>query len=171
MSSKILFFSALLFTAATASPLAARGSCNPNFEGDALVVSTLNGALSWAANPAVGAPVIASTSASEFFFEQNGQPVVSYTAKTVANDNFAVELKGDVLIMDNFDAAGNDVDQQWMVDCRTCADISQKTGIVATECIITSNTNGFCVTANPGAQLTLSTCVSGQANQLFNFSV
>ncbi|KAG7441683.1 uncharacterized protein BT62DRAFT_470169 [Guyanagaster necrorhizus] len=121
----------------------------------------------------MGSPSSATPPSNRIFYDFGSRANLAdgHFTRTVANDNFAVELKGDVLIMDNFDAAGNDVDQQWMVDCRTCADISQKTGIVATECIITSNTNGFCVTANPGAQLTLSTCVSGQANQLFNFSV
>lgn len=85
MSSSILFFiSALFFAAATASPLAARGvtpGCHPNFEGAALTLTTQSGANSWSAKLAVGAPVISGSSPSKFFFQQNGNPVVSYTVK------------------------------------------------------------------------------------------
>ncbi|KAK0200172.1 hypothetical protein DFS33DRAFT_128933 [Desarmillaria ectypa] len=170
-STILFFFSALFFTAATASPLAARGNCHPNFEGAALTVSTPSSALSWSANPAVGAPVIASSSSSKFFFQQNGSPVVSYTVKTVANNNFAVELNGGALSMDNVDWSGSNVNQKWMVDCSVCAtDISQKKGVVASGCSITSNTNGLCVTAKPGAQLTLASC-STVGDQQFDFSV
>ncbi len=77
-SSTILFFSALFFTAA---PLAARGWCTPNFEGAALTV-VWNNTLSWSANSAVGAPIVASTLPSKFFFQQNGDdPDVTYTIK------------------------------------------------------------------------------------------
>ncbi|KAK0184350.1 hypothetical protein F5146DRAFT_1075337 [Armillaria mellea] len=127
MSSSILFFiSALFFTAASASPLAARGvtpGCHPNFEGAALTVTTPSGANSWSAKPAVGAPVITGPSPSKFFFQQNGNPVVSYTVKTVENNNFAVQLNG------------SNANQKWMVDCSTCATgISGKKGLTLASC-------------------------------------
>ncbi len=84
-STILLFFSALFLTAATASPLTTRSTCHPNFEGASLTVSGDSGApygvLSWSANPALGAPVVASTSPSKFFFQQNGDPDVTYTIK------------------------------------------------------------------------------------------
>ncbi|KAK0481236.1 hypothetical protein IW261DRAFT_1065114 [Armillaria novae-zelandiae] len=174
-SSMSLFFSALLLTAATASPLTARGTCNPNFEGASLTVSDYSGApitaLSWAANPAAGAPVVAGTSPSKFFFQQNGDADVTYTIKTVANNNFAVELDGKVLIMDNVDPSGSDVNQKWKVECTTCAtNISQQKGVVASGCTISSansDTSGLCVQENgPGSQLKLAAC-----SQQFDFSV
>ncbi|KAK0214420.1 hypothetical protein IW262DRAFT_271582 [Armillaria fumosa] len=174
-SSMSLFFSALLLTAATASPLTARGTCNPNFEGAPLTVSDYSGvritALSWSANPAAGAPVVASVSPSKFFFQQNGDPDVTYTIKTVANNNFAVELDGKVLIMDNVDPSGSNVNQKWTVECTTCAtNISQKTGVVASGCTISSantGTSGLCVQDNGvGGQLDLAAC-----SQQFEFSV
>ncbi|KAK0501914.1 hypothetical protein EDD18DRAFT_1346481 [Armillaria luteobubalina] len=175
MSSSILFFiSALFFTAATASPLAARGvtpGCHPNFEGAALTLTTPSGANSWSAKPTVGAPVISGTSPSKFFFQQNGNPVVSYTVKTAENNNFAVQLNGAGLSMANVDPSGSNANQKWMVDCSTCATgISGKKGVVASGCSITSNTNGLCVTNQPGAQLTLSSC-NNSADQKFDFSV
>ncbi|PBK68035.1 hypothetical protein ARMSODRAFT_1020064 [Armillaria solidipes] len=176
MSSSILFFiSALFFTAATASPLAARGGvtpgCHPNFEGAALTLTTPSGANSWSAKPAVGAPVISGSSPSKFFFQQNGNPVVSYTVKTVENNNFAVELNGGALSMANVDWSGSNANQKWMVDCSTCSTgISGKKGVVASSCSITSNTNGLCVTNKPGAQLTLASC-NDSADQKFDFSV
>ncbi|KAK0501988.1 hypothetical protein EDD18DRAFT_1100483 [Armillaria luteobubalina] len=174
-SSMSLFFSALLLTAATASPLTARGTCNPNFEGAALTVFLHSGApitaLAWSANPAAGAPVIGSPSASKFFFQQNGDADVTYSIKTVANNNFAVELDGKVLIMDNVDASGSNVNQKWKVECTTCAtNISQQKGVVASGCTISSantDTKDLCVQENGlGGQLDLATC-----SQQFDFSV
>ncbi|PBK94504.1 hypothetical protein ARMGADRAFT_1164637 [Armillaria gallica] len=174
-SKNMLFFSALLLTAATASPLTARSTCNPNFEGASLTVSGYSGVpygvVSWSANPATGAPVVASTSPSKFFFQQNGDPDVTYTIKTVANNNFAVELDGGGLVMDSVDWSGSNVNQTWKVECTTCAtNISQQRGVVASGCIISSantDTSGFCVRATrPGRQLDLAVC-----SQQFDFSV
>ncbi|KAK0441253.1 uncharacterized protein EV420DRAFT_1650169 [Desarmillaria tabescens] len=153
-STILFFFSALFFAAASASPLAARGTCHPNFEG------------------ACSHCVYPEWCTLVFFFQQNGSPVVSYTVKTEANNNFAVELKGNALFMNNVDWSGSNVNQKWMVDCTMCStDISQKKGVVASGCTITSNTNnGLCVTAKPNAQMTLTPC-SNSGDQQFNFSV
>ncbi|KAK0200182.1 hypothetical protein DFS33DRAFT_129843 [Desarmillaria ectypa] len=138
-----ILFSALLFFAPTAW-----GTCHPNFEGTALTLGAHT--LSWAANPAVGAPVlmIPSSQSTEFFFQQNGDdPDVTYTIKTVANNNFAVELNSTSgeLVMDNVDWSGSNANQKWTVECTTCAtDISQKKGVVASGCSVASHTNGLC---------------------------
>ncbi|KAK0200183.1 hypothetical protein DFS33DRAFT_1490620 [Desarmillaria ectypa] len=170
-SSTIAFlFSALFFTAAAASPLDARSTCHPNFEGAALTVT--GSGLLWTANPAVGAPVTLSSQGSKFFFQQNGTPDVTYTIKTVANNNFAVELNDVELVMDNVDWSGSNVNQKWTVECSTCAtNISQQKGVVASGCIIASSnasTNGWCVTS--GFPLTIIPC-SRRWNQVFDFSV
>ncbi|KAK0200192.1 hypothetical protein DFS33DRAFT_1359509 [Desarmillaria ectypa] len=169
----ILFFFTLFFTAA---PLAASGWCTPNFE-DTAVTVVWNGTLSWSANPAIGAPIVSSTSPSEFFFQQNGDdPDVTYTVKTAANVNFAVEYDGQRMFMDNVDWSGSNVNQKWKVICSACAtDISQQKGVVASRCEITSKTDGWCVTegTEPGP-LTLYYCVDhgGHGPYLyFDFSV
>ncbi|SJL16441.1 uncharacterized protein ARMOST_19965 [Armillaria ostoyae] len=173
MYSSTIFFSALFFTAV---PLAAQGWCTPNFEGAALSV-VWNNTLSWSANPAVGAPIIASTLPSKFFFQQNGDdPDVTYTIKTADNVNFAAEYDGQRFFIDNADWSGNNENQKWRVLCSTCAtDISQQKGVVASNCQITSKTDSLCVTegAGPGP-LTLYYCVShgGHGQYLeFDFSV
>ncbi|PBK67968.1 hypothetical protein ARMSODRAFT_976257 [Armillaria solidipes] len=179
-SSTILFFSALFFTAA---PLAARGWCTPNFEGAAVTV-VWNNTLSWSASPAVGAPIIASTLPSKFFFQQNGDdPDVTYTInlsdenfhRTVDNVNFAAEYDGQRFFIDNVDWSGTNENQKWRVLCSTCAtDISQQKGIVASNCQITSKTDSLCVTEETGpGPLTLYYCVShgGHGQYLeFDFS-
>ncbi|SJL16432.1 uncharacterized protein ARMOST_19956 [Armillaria ostoyae] len=174
-SMNLLFFSALFLTAATASPLSARGTCSPNFEGASLTVSSYsgaaNGVLSWSANPVAGAPVVASTSPSKFFFQQNGDTDVTYTIKTAADDNFAVELNDYVLVMNGVDWSGSNVNQKWIVECTTCAtNISQQKGVVASGCaIFPDNTDhiGYSVReGGPGGQLTLAVY-----NQQFDFSV
>ncbi|KAK0443690.1 uncharacterized protein EV420DRAFT_1768539 [Desarmillaria tabescens] len=184
-SSTILLISAL-FSAATASPLTARSICHPNFEGAALTVTGYSayGATSWAATPVVGAvtPVVGelangSTAPSKFFFQQNGDdPDVTYTVKTVANVNFAVELTATGgVVTHNVDWSGSNVNQKWRVECTTCAtDISQKQGVVASGCAISSAfpaTNGFCVRmSRPGRELELAICPS-EGNGNFYFSV
>ncbi|KAK0215221.1 hypothetical protein EDD85DRAFT_497384 [Armillaria nabsnona] len=174
-SSTILFFSALFITAA---PLAARGSCTPNFEGAALtVVWNWNNTLSWSASPAVGAPLIASTLPSKFFFQQNGDdPDVTYTIKTVNNVNFAAECDGQRFFIDNVDWSGTNENQKWRVSCSTCAtNISQQKGVVASKCRITSKTDSLCVMAGAGpGPLALYYCMAyggHGANVDFDFSV
>ncbi|KAK0184319.1 hypothetical protein F5146DRAFT_246098 [Armillaria mellea] len=174
-STSLLFFSALLLTAATALPLSARGTCNPNFEGASLTVSSYsdvaNEVLSWSANPVAGAPVVASTSPSKFFFQQDGDTNVTYTIKTAANVNFAVELKDLALVMNSVDPSGGDVNQEWVVECTSCAtNISQQKGVVASGCLIfpaNSGHIGYSVReSGPGDQLTLAVYT-----QEFDFSV
>ncbi|PBK94495.1 hypothetical protein ARMGADRAFT_1164629 [Armillaria gallica] len=172
-SSTILFFSAFFFAAA---PLAVCGWCTPNFEGAALTV-VWNHTLSWSANPAVGAPIIASTLPSKFFFQQNGDdPDVTYTIKTADNVNFAAEYDGQKFFIDNVDWSGTNENQKWKVICSTCAtNISQQKGVVASYCQITSKTDSLCVTegAGPGP-LTVYYCVDhgGHGQYLwFDFSV
>ncbi|KAK0443694.1 uncharacterized protein EV420DRAFT_1023007 [Desarmillaria tabescens] len=166
-SSTILFFSALFFASA---PSFVRGWCHPNFEGAALTV-VWNNTLSWSAEPAVGAPISASTLPSKFFFQQNGDdPDVTYTIKTAANVNFAAEYDGQRLFMDNADWSGNE-NQKWRVVCNTCeTDISQKHGVVASYCEITSKTDSLCITEGSGpGPLYLYYCIShgGHGNYLY----
>ncbi|KAK0443711.1 uncharacterized protein EV420DRAFT_1723827 [Desarmillaria tabescens] len=139
----ILFFSALFFAV---MPLSVRGWCHPNFEGAALTV-VWNNTCSWSAEPAVGAPISASTLPSKFFFQQNGDdPDITYTIKTAANINFAAESNGERLFIDNADWSGNNENQKWRVLCGSCEmDISQKQGVVASYCQITSKTDDFCI--------------------------
>ncbi|KAK0200199.1 hypothetical protein DFS33DRAFT_130628 [Desarmillaria ectypa] len=163
-----LFFSALFFTAT------ARGACHPNFEGAALTVGAWNGELAWTADPYVSAPVVISPHPSKFFFQQNGDdPDVTYTVKTVANNNYGVKINGTRLYMDTVDWLGTDVNKKWKVECATCAtDISQKKGVVATGCAIASAANRLCVSAGDrnGAQLALAPCASYGSEQ-FQFVV
>ncbi|KAK0200189.1 hypothetical protein DFS33DRAFT_1456512 [Desarmillaria ectypa] len=179
MISSIIFFAALLFSAATASPLEARSTCHPNFEGADLTMWTFvgrpYGTLSWASNAAAGSPVISSTLPSRWLVQQNGDYDPTYTIKNVDNLNVAVELNGTELIMNNIDWSGSNVNQKWKIECSTCAtDISHQTGTVAWGCMISSaapNTSGLCVwLTGPGRQLDLTACPS-QGNGPFRFSV
>ncbi|KAK0476367.1 hypothetical protein IW261DRAFT_419985 [Armillaria novae-zelandiae] len=63
--------SSSLHSSSQQAPLAARGECNPNFEGVAVSVDWSD-TLSWSTNATVGAPLVASTSPSKFFFQRNG---------------------------------------------------------------------------------------------------
>ncbi|KAK0501974.1 hypothetical protein EDD18DRAFT_1458346 [Armillaria luteobubalina] len=157
-SSTIFLFSALFLTAA---PLAARaGECNPNFEGAPLTVVWND--LSWSANPAVGAPIVAGTLSSKFFFQQNRDDTdVTYTIKTADNVNFAATYDGDKFFIDNVDWSGTNENQKWRVQCTTCAtDISQQNGTVASNCQITTKIDSLCVTeGNEPGPLTLYYCV------------
>ncbi|KAK0200197.1 hypothetical protein DFS33DRAFT_1277680 [Desarmillaria ectypa] len=169
-----LFFSALFFTAATTSPLGAQSTCHPNFEGAILTVSAYSGVsygtLSWETNPAVGSPVVASTSPSRFLFQQNGDYDPAYTIKTVDN-LFAIERNGGGLVVNNVDW-----NQKWTVECTTCAtNISQQKGVVASGCTIASAdpiTDGFCVReSRPGRQVDLAICPGpGNGNIVFSVS-
>ncbi|KAK0215238.1 hypothetical protein EDD85DRAFT_1030013 [Armillaria nabsnona] len=177
MFSSIIFFSALFFFVATALPLTTWSTCHPDFEGAAVAVSVFFGRpyppVSWSVNPAVGSPVIGSTSSSKFLFQQNGDYDPTYTIKhaTVNNLTLAVELNGGGLATDYVDWSGSDVNQKWKVECVTCiTNISQQQGVVASGCTIASDntdTGGFCVgEITPGRQLELAVC-----NQQFVFSV
>ncbi|KAK0443686.1 uncharacterized protein EV420DRAFT_1649147 [Desarmillaria tabescens] len=180
MFSSIIFFSSLLFTAATAAPLEARSTCNPDFEGAILTVSSYTGKpygrLSWSSNPAVGAPVVASTAASRWYVQQNGDyNPATYTFKNIDNLLFDVELKDEGLIMDNIDWSGANVNQKWKVECGSCAtDIAHQLGIVASGCTISPaapSASGKCVTQNGfGQQLDLVACPAGGLGN-FYFSV
>ncbi|KAK0214213.1 hypothetical protein EDD85DRAFT_79056 [Armillaria nabsnona] len=143
-----VFFSALFFTPATASPMATRElipGCHPNFAGSALTLSTASGSVSWSPKAVVGNPLSASTPPSKFFFQQNGFPIVDYTVlKTMESTNFALELNSGAPSIGNTDPSGSNVNQKWMVDCTFCMpnDISQeKNKVVAKGCSITSTTN------------------------------
>ncbi|KAK0215227.1 hypothetical protein EDD85DRAFT_871736 [Armillaria nabsnona] len=169
MLTSVAFLSALLFSAATASPLEARSTCHPNFEGAILTVFSYADrpywTNKWSSNPAVGSPVIASNSPSRWYFQQNGDSDPTYTVKNVDNLLFDVELDGDVLVMDNVDWSGSNVNQKWKVECVSCAtDIAQQTGTVAWGCNIapaSPSANGLCVRdTGLGSQLSLTACPS-----------
>ncbi|KAK0213439.1 hypothetical protein DFS33DRAFT_1289302 [Desarmillaria ectypa] len=169
MFSSIILLSALLFSTATASPLEARSTCHPNFEGAILTVFAYVGrpfgTLSWSSNAAAGEPVYTSASPSRWYVQQNGDYNPTYTIKNVDNLNVAVELNGTQLIMDNIDWSGSNVNQKWKIECSSCAtDISHQTGVVASGCVISSaapNTDGLCVwRAGYWRQLDLTDCPS-----------
>ncbi|SJL16437.1 uncharacterized protein ARMOST_19961 [Armillaria ostoyae] len=179
MFSSLIFLSALLFSATTASPLEARSMCHPDFEGAILTVSNYGTipawSFKWSSNPAVGSPVIASTSPSRWYFQQNGDSDPTYVVKNVNDLLFAVELDGGKLIMDNVDWSGSNVNQKWKVECASCAtDIAQQTGVVASGCNISPaspSANGLCVGhTGYGSQLSLVACPSQEYGN-FYFSV
>ncbi|KAK0200195.1 hypothetical protein DFS33DRAFT_1359571 [Desarmillaria ectypa] len=179
MFSSVIFLSALLFSIATASPLEARSTCHPNFEGAILTVSTYIGkhyaSIKWSSYPDVGSPVIVTHSPSKWYVQQNGDYDPTYTIKNVDNLNFAVELDGGKLIMDNIDWSGSNVNQKWKIECASCdTNISQQKGIVASGCTISPaspSSNGLCVRhTGVDTQLVVDACpieVSGP----FYFSV
>ncbi|KAK0471838.1 hypothetical protein IW261DRAFT_1510571 [Armillaria novae-zelandiae] len=146
--------------------------CHPNFAGAALTLST-SSALYWSAMPVVGNPLSASPAPSKFFFQQNGSPTVSYTVKTVADVNFALEAKGGAPVIGNTDPSGSNQCQKWFVDCSTCCstDISQTKGKVASGCKISSgsDTTKQCVTSRGPGAMTLAPCDDSGA-QLFDFT-
>ncbi|KAK0462775.1 hypothetical protein IW261DRAFT_1613919 [Armillaria novae-zelandiae] len=146
--------------------------CHPNFAGAALTLST-SSALYWSAMPVVGNPLSASPAPSKFFFQQNGSPTVSYTVKTVADVNFALEAKGGAPVIGNTDPSGSNQCQKWFVDCSTCCstDISQTKGKVASGCKISSgsDTTKQCVTSRGPGAMTLAPC-DGSGAQLFDFT-
>ncbi|KAK0431577.1 hypothetical protein EV421DRAFT_2041208 [Armillaria borealis] len=168
----------LLFTAATASPLVPRSTCHPVFENFAiLTVSEYTGRpygrFSWSSNPAVGSPVVASTSPSRWYVQQNGDyDPPTYTIKNVDNLLFDVELDGGVLVMDNIDWSGSNVNQKWKIECASCPTEGQ-TGVVAWGCNISpasSSANGLCVRQTGlGSQYDLAPCSSFGGS--FYFSV
>ncbi|KAK0184322.1 hypothetical protein F5146DRAFT_1006593 [Armillaria mellea] len=177
MFSALISLSALLFSASTASPLKARSMCHPDFEGAILTVSKYDSipawSFKWLSNPAVASPVIANTSPSRWYSQQNGDSDHSYTIRNVGNLLLAVELDGGKLIMDNVDWPGNNVNQKWNVECASCAtDIAQQTGVVASGCTISPNSpsaNELCVGhTGYGTQLSLVACPSQEyGNFLF----
>ncbi|KAK0213438.1 hypothetical protein DFS33DRAFT_1377927 [Desarmillaria ectypa] len=153
----IIFLSALLFSTVTASPLEARSTCHPNFEDVTLIVSThvitpYLSTLYWLNNyAAAGEPVTTVPGGyySRWYVQQNGDYDPTYTIKNVNNLNFAVELNGTQVIMDNIDWSGSNVNQKWKIECSTCpTDISHQTGVVASGCIISSaapSASGLCI--------------------------
>ncbi|KAK0213428.1 hypothetical protein DFS33DRAFT_1377916 [Desarmillaria ectypa] len=183
MFSSIIFFSALLFSTATASPLEARSTCHPNFEGATLLVSTnvispYYSTLSWVNNNAAASePVITSPSPfpTKWYVQQNGDYDSTYTIKNFYNLNIAVELNGTQVIMDNIDWSGSNVNQKWKIECSACpTDISHQTGVVASGCIISSaapSTSGLCIWMSGwNRHLDLTEC-PGNVNGNYYFSV
>ncbi|KAK0471822.1 hypothetical protein IW261DRAFT_1666658 [Armillaria novae-zelandiae] len=144
--------------------------CHPNFAGAALTLSTPSRALFWLAKPVVGNPLSASTPPSRFFFQQTGFPIVSYTVKTVENNNFALEVKGGAPLIGNNDPSGSNQNQKWVVDCSWCAstDISITKGKIASGCRISSDTNKQCVTSKTNP-MTLTAC-DGSDEQHFDIT-
>lgn len=97
MFSSAIFLSAFVFSVATASPLEARSTCHPDFEGAILTVANYGTipawSFKWSFNPAVGSPVIANTSPSRWYFQQNGDyDPPTYTAKYTSFLPFAAEF-------------------------------------------------------------------------------
>ncbi|KAF8885183.1 hypothetical protein BD779DRAFT_1534525 [Infundibulicybe gibba] len=81
---------------------------------------------------------------ADFRFEQVGSPSASYIIKEIDNNELVVGLSNQFLKLAAISAA--DLTQQWNVVCDTCeTGISQKKGLVATGCNITSITNNLCV--------------------------
>ncbi|KAK0184324.1 hypothetical protein F5146DRAFT_246232 [Armillaria mellea] len=164
-----IILSALLFTVATASPLVPRSICHPVFDNFAILTVSENtgkpyGRFSWTSNPAVGSPVVASTSPSRWYIQQNGDyDPTTYTIKNVDNLLFDVELKDGVLVMDNIDWSGSNVNQKWKIECASCPTDSQ-TGVVASGCNISPaspSVNGLCARQTGlGSQLSLVACPS-----------
>lgn len=164
-----IILSALLFTAATASPLVPRSTCHPVFDNFATLTVFANtgkpyGRLSWSSNPAVGSPVVVNTSPSRWYVQQNGDyDPPTYTIKNVDNLLFDVELKDGVLVMDSIDWSGSNVNQKWKIDCAQCPTQGQ-TDIVALGCKISPaspSANGLCVRQTGlGSQLSLAACPS-----------
>ncbi|KAK0214417.1 hypothetical protein IW262DRAFT_271269 [Armillaria fumosa] len=179
MFSSLIFLSALLFSAVTASPLEARSMCHPNFEGAILTVFNIGTlpawSFNWSSNPIAGSPVIAYTTPSRWYFQQNDDYDPTYTIKNVDNLLLDVELYGGKLIMDNVDWSGSNVDQKWKVECASCAtNIAQQTGVVADGCNISPaspSVNELCV-GHTGyeSQLSLFACPSDGYGE-FHFSV
>ncbi|KAF9030353.1 hypothetical protein BDZ89DRAFT_1064769 [Hymenopellis radicata] len=158
-SSSIVALSIAAFASVSASevPLAARGTCTPNFEGAGLriVQST------WKFGPSAAnalAPVISSSfrgaTAVDWHFQQTGQPMVGYIIRDVTNNNLAASARVDgSILLDKASDSGNAADQIWTVQCNTCSTgISGIHGKVASQCTIRSPAlNGGCVTVGPSA--------------------
>ncbi|KAF9030373.1 hypothetical protein BDZ89DRAFT_1064793, partial [Hymenopellis radicata] len=140
-------------------PLAARGTCTPNFEGAGLRVVQSGSTLAFGPSAANAlAPVISSSfrgaTAVDWHFEQTGQPMVGYIIKDVINNNLAVSARVDnSILLDKASDSGNAADQIWTVECNTCSTgISGLHGKVASQCIIRSKAlNNGCVTVGPTA--------------------
>ncbi|KAF9037794.1 hypothetical protein BDZ89DRAFT_1157236 [Hymenopellis radicata] len=173
----MLFTSMILLAASlvSASPVARQLApvCSPNFEG--VAVSVTNSAREWGITSAsVGADVISPTSdlqTSNFRFEQRGQPSVSYTIKTISNNDLVVAVRPDATLeLASIDSS--DIAQEWNVLCDNCStDISLIKGApVSFGCNITSVATGYCVQI--GAQkedaMFLAPC-NGKDSQNFDF--
>ncbi|KAK0213437.1 hypothetical protein DFS33DRAFT_125290 [Desarmillaria ectypa] len=153
MISSIIVLSALLFSAATVSPLETRSTCHPTLQHSSLNVFVVSGkpyaTLSWTSKATAGEPVFSSTSPSRWYFQQNNDSDRTYNIHNGDNPDVAVTLNGTQVIMDNLDWSGSNVNQKWKIECSSCAtDISLQTGLVASECIISSaapSASGLCI--------------------------
>ncbi|PBK67964.1 hypothetical protein ARMSODRAFT_976252 [Armillaria solidipes] len=177
MFSSVIFLSALIFSVATASPLEARSTCHPDFEGAILTVSNYGTIPAWSFKWSSNQP---SVHPSLLILRLRGgtssRTAITIPPPTLSNNLlFSVELDSGKLIMDNVDWSDSNVDQKWKVECASCAtDIAHQTGVVASGCNISPaspSADGLCVGHTGfGSQLSLVACPSGGYGN-FYFSV
>ncbi|KAK7049957.1 hypothetical protein VNI00_005388 [Paramarasmius palmivorus] len=109
----ILLTSVYLFSAASATPLAVRSPCNPNFEGAGIVFHGSNGVITANGMPSSASPA--------WHIQQNGQPDPSYIFKNIYNSTQALTLERfGFMWLDTASDSGNDPRQLFDIVCDTC---------------------------------------------------
>ncbi|KAK7033530.1 hypothetical protein VNI00_012754 [Paramarasmius palmivorus] len=162
----LFFIAASLVAAASATPLrvaeARAATCQPNFQGGAIAISTADGFY----EPNGGSGLWA------WHVEQNGQWPTEYIIKDIKTLNVLTLAAGGSTFL--FTQNGSaDPSQSFAINCETC-DPNAGSGEdrdVATKCTIKPHGKpDFCLTS-VGVNYLVSAPCNGAASQVFNFAV